>query len=376
MVDRNINEIDQPTGRLRRRSLQLWRLAYYLNFVWDKLSNPWGTLDDPMRTNFYLDIWRDAAQELSVKFTELAGGFCEASMNGTSTRIYQNLVMLDHPVTMKLARDKPLVLKLLSEQGINVPAYCDFTLHNIAPAIDFLCKYSPCVVKPAHGTAGGEGVTTNVCSVRDLKRAAIFASLYGHTILVERQIPGESYRLLYLNGQLLDAIQRRSPRVIGDGTSSIRELIKRENNRRAHLNGTEGLTWLRADLDCVATLRAVGRTLKTVPKSGEIVVVKQAANDNSSRENESVPHLLCDEVIREGARAATILDVKLAGVDLITTDPGRSLKEVGGVINEVNTTPGLHYHYQVCNRASRVAVVVPILHHLLGLTEHHTASTL
>ncbi|MBI3766692.1 MAG: cyanophycin synthetase, partial [Ignavibacteriales bacterium] len=277
--------------------------------------------------------------------------------------------------TMKLARNKPLVLKLLSDHGIMVPEYCEFTLRNIAPAIEFLHHHSPCVVKPAHGTAGGEGVTTNVRSIRELKRAAIFASLYGHTLLMERQIPGESYRLLYLNGELIDAIRRRSPRVIGDGTSTIRELIKRENERRAYLNGTEGLTWLRADLDCRATLRAGGRTLNTVPKSGEEIVVKQAANDNSSRENESVRHLLCDQLIREGARAAMIVDVRLAGVDLITTDPRRPLKESGGVINEVNTTPGLHYHYQVSDKAHLVPVLVPILRHLLELDVHQQVNS-
>jgi len=353
---------------LRRWSLQFWRLGYYLKFVWDKLANKWGTLDDPMRTNFYLKLWREAAERLSVKFALLPDGFCEASANGRVTRMYQNLVMLDHPVTIKLARSKPLVLRLLAERGIKVPEYTEFTLGDIDRAMEFLrAMNGPIVVKPARGTAGGDGVTTNVRTPRDLKRAAIFASLYTHTMLAERQIPGTSYRLLYLNGRLLDAIRRKSPSVVGDGASTIRELLHRENTRRASMEGSEGLTWLRIDVDCRNTLASAGLSLDTVPATGAEVVVKQAANDNSSRENESVTHLLCRELVEEGARAAEILGVQLAGVDLITTDPGKPLEETDGVINEVNTTPGLHYHYQISNAAQGVPVIVPILKHLLAL---------
>lgn len=356
------------SSSLQRWSLQFWRLGYYLKFVWDKLANKWGTLDDPMRTDFYLKLWKSAAQNLSVTFETLPDGFCQASVNGRVTRMYQNLVMLDHPVTIKLARSKPLVLNLLADHGIKVPEYVEFTLGDIHQALNFLRSINgSIVVKPARGTAGGDGVTTNIRTPRDLKRAVIFASLYGQTILAERQIAGVSYRLLYLKGKLLDAIRRKSPSVVGDGKSTIKELLLHENKRRASMKGTEGLTWLRIDVDCRNTLASAGLTLNTVPKEGIEVVVKQAANDNSSRENESVTHMLCKELIDEGARAAEILGVQLAGVDLITTDPSKPLKETDGVINEVNTTPGLHYHYQISNVAQGVPVIEPILKHLLSL---------
>nr|HQU71074.1 hypothetical protein [Calditrichia bacterium] len=49
--------------------------------------------------------------------------------------------------------------------------------------------------------------------------------------------------------------------------------------------------------------------------------------------------------------------IDLLGVDLITPDVSRPLDEVGGVINEINTNPGLHHHYLVNNlsRENRVA---------------------
>jgi len=49
--------------------------------------------------------------------------------------------------------------------------------------------------------------------------------------LVEQQAQGDVYRLLYLNGKLLDAVQRSSPSVLADGRSSIRKLIQLETKR-------------------------------------------------------------------------------------------------------------------------------------------------
>src|SRR5688572_32104639 len=45
-------------------------------------------------------------------------------------------------------------------------------------------------------------------------------------------IAGASYRLLYLEGRLIDAVRRDPPTVTGDGYSTIRRLIAHENRRR------------------------------------------------------------------------------------------------------------------------------------------------
>jgi D-alanine-D-alanine ligase-like ATP-grasp enzyme len=58
--------------------------------------------------------------------------------------------------------------------------------------------------------------------------------------------------------------------------------------------------------------------------------------------------------------------VRLAGVDLITTDLTASLHATGGVIIEVNGGPGLHHHYHVADRAGATRVAIPILRRLLG----------
>jgi cyanophycin synthetase len=93
--------------------------------------------------------------------------------------------------------------------------------------------------------------------------------------------------------------------------------------------------------------------------------VRGANQAGGDFDNESVRAIVSQALIAQGARAAGTLGIRLAGVDVITPDPRVGLDESGGVINEVNTTPGLHFHYQVRNREAMVPVAVPILRLLL-----------
>jgi cyanophycin synthetase len=179
-------------------------------------------------------------------------------------------------------------------------------------------------------------------------------------------VSGESYRLLYLDGTLLDAVRRHLPRVTGDGRSTIAQLIAAENRRRARVARWAVVDWLPVDLDCRWALRAAGWSLRSVPPAGRDVVVRRATRWGGETDNESVRAILGSALIAEGAKAAAALGVRLAGVDVITSDPRVGLQESGGVINEVNTTPGLHYHYQVRNPEAMVPVAVSILRLLLG----------
>jgi cyanophycin synthetase len=98
---------------------------------------------------------------------------------------------------------------------------------------------------------------------------------------------------------------------------------------------------------------------------GRTVAVKTVTSQNRISDNETVREPVAPELIEEARLAAAQVGVRLAGVDLITTDLSRSLKESGGVIIEVNGTPGLHYHYQVADQRNATRVAVPILRRLL-----------
>lgn len=343
------------------------RMFAYARQSWNKLLHPTLRRDGRGRTEFYSQMWRAASEKVGAKFVQLPDGFCEIKLNGRATRVYKGLVMLDNPVTLKLAGNKPLVNAMLSSEGLPVPRHAVFTLGTLSEAESFLeMQKGCCVVKPALDSGAGDGVTTNLHSRKDLLRAAVAASLHSERLMIEEQINGDSYRLLYLRGRLLQAVHRRSPRIVGDGKSTIHQLVIAENERRAARHSST-VTRLQIDDDMKMTLRNAGLSFSTVPKTGEEVVVKTVVNDNSQADNQCVTSKIGECLRVEGALAASTLGIDLAAVDIITNDPALSLKQAGGVIIEVNTTPGLHHHYNVINSDENADVAVEILKHLIGV---------
>lgn len=301
---------------------------------------------EDQRAAFYGSIWTDAAHASGAEVLDLGGSLIEMRVSGSRMRVRNHVTSLDDPVTLNLAGDKHLVLSLLRREGIPTPRHLLCGATELTTAWRFLRGLSrACVVKPARGTAGGSGVTTGVAGRLQLASALATAGAFCSDAVIEEQVAGEDYRLLYLDGNLLDAVKRSAPTVCGDGRATLKELVARENRVRTERGIAGSQRLILPDGELRRTLADQGRSLHTVPKAGERVRLKRVVGDNRGEDNESAGDRLCDEIINAGARAANALGVRLAGVDIICSDPGVPLEESGGVVIEVNTTPSLYYHY-------------------------------
>lgn len=311
------------------------------------------------RTLFYRRVWHEAAEALGAAIEPLGDEIFEIRLGDWRTKVQRNYTAADDAVTLELVGQKPLVLDLLSRQGVPVPRWQPFTTASLDTAAAFIERVGgACVVKPARDTGGGDGVTTHVRTRWQLARAAARAAVFGDELSIEAQIAGENYRLLYLDGVLLDAVVRRPPSVVGDGHSTVAALVERMNNVRVTWGSEAAQSLLACDQDMRQTLAAQGLALRSVPAAGRTVRLKTVINDNAANDNAAAGHLVCREVIETGAAAAAAVGARLAGVDIITTDPGRALAETGGVVLEVNTTPGFYYHYRRQGPACPVALHV------------------
>ncbi len=321
----------------------------------------------------YRQIWGEAANTLGARIEDLGGEFFSIQRDGVETIVRFHLVMIDHPATIALALDKPVVHRLLRGSDLPVPDYCLVDLRSRREAVSFLLDGGPCVVKPANGTGGGSGVTCGVESPDDLSRAWLAAAPFDDHILIERTIHGKEYRLLFLDGELLDVIRRARPTVEGDGHSRVIGLIGDECRRRLDAGPDEVARLLRLDLDAALALRAEGWSPRSVPPSGQRVVVKATVGENARADNTTVREL-SPAIVRSAARAVALTRVRLAGVDLVTPDPNSSLEGSGGAILEVNGTPGLHYHYEVADPEGATKVAVTILDRLLTRSDEPHSS--
>lgn len=322
------------------------------------------------RTAYYRRLWTAAAAHVGAPVRELADGTLEIGLGTGPVRVRGPYCSIESRETLRRAGDKTLVHRLLAEAGLPAPEHRVFTLADLGPALRFLAAApAACVVKPALDGAAGFGVTTQVRTPGDLVRAAAVAAEVGvrcapgprpggrlrrHTalygalgtvpLLIERQVPGENYRLLYLDGELVDAIRRGVPSVVGDGRTTVRELLRRANAERLRAGGSAGQLLVSSDLDSERTLADQGLTAASVPAAGVLVRLQTKINQTAAETNHPARRELCASILQQGARAAEIVGARWAGVDVITPDPTVPLGRCGGRILEVNTTPGLAMH--------------------------------
>jgi cyanophycin synthetase len=313
----------------------------------------------------YREIWEHAAGEAGADLVDLGDSVLEIRRGRALTRVIYNRVMFDSAVAVEVSEMKPLVHRVVRAVGLPVPEHAEFDWKEPGSGLEFLAAAGgPCVVKPACGTRGGEGVTPWVTSPRQFELACTRAGRYGTRLLIEYQAMGCEYRLLFLDGQLLDAIRRDPPTVVGDGRASVADLMWAANRDRSVAAGQEGFAPIRVNLDTAFALAAQGLKLSSIPAPGAVVSLKGTANASGSRDNHVACHEVGSDLVGGAAAAVRALGLRFAAVELVTGDPGSRLAPPGAVL-EINGHPGLHYHYQVVEADQRVPVAVPVLERLL-----------
>lgn len=343
------------------------------------------------RDAFHRDLWLAAAERLGLPARATGGSEVLVELAPDRTfSISRTGSTIEDAAALERAGDKVQMARRLAAHGIPVPAHVVTRLDRIHEAQPFLDRTGTVVVKPARDTSAGRGVTTSVCDAAALRDAAVAAAAAGARagrtsrsgslparlrakyrelaevpLLVERQVPGANYRLLYLDGELVDAVRRAVPTVVGDGASTVRGLVLRSAVERGTDPVERGGDVVTIDDDMRLTLGRQGLALDSVPDAGTTVVLKTAVNEGAIADQEPVRDSLCPDLVDQCARAARLVGGRLVGVDVITPDPSKPLNAVGGCVLEVNTTPGLAYHYH--GRPGGVDVAETLLRRLAGV---------
>ncbi|MFG1952384.1 cyanophycin synthetase [Micromonospora sp. NPDC048830] len=244
-------------------------------------------------------------------------------------------------IGVEICGDKELTRRLLDEAGIPVPA--GGRADSLAEALDLFTELGgPVVVKPVDGQQGRHvylGLTTRE-SV-----ATAFAGAGGR-VVVERQVEGRDYRVLVVAGKLAAAAERVPGHVVGDGVNTVRSLVEQLNADPRRGNGhTNVLTRLRLDDVATKQLRQQGLTEASVPATDQVVWLRDTPNLSTGGTSIDVTDTVHPEVAQLCLRAAAVVGLDIAGIDLrlphIAEPPPA---DGGGAVIEVNACPGLRMH--------------------------------
>ena len=287
--------------------------------------------------NPYARIIVDEARRrgIGVEVVDAEGGFFRLSSGGRSILCRESLSELTSAVAMSLCDDKAATRRAVARAGVRVPEGIEFdTRENLEV---FLARHGSVAVKPARGEQG-RGVSVGLETIDEAMAAVERARAHCDRVLIEQCVTGEDLRLVVIGYKLVAAAIRRPARVIGDGASTIRELIGRQSRRRAAATGGESKIPLDAETErCVAK---AGFGMDDVPPSGQEINVRKAANLHTGGTIHDVTAEVHPSLVDAAIRAARALDVPVTGIDFMVRSP----RQPGYWFIEANERPGLANH--------------------------------
>ena len=242
-------------------------------------------------------------------------------------------------IAESISRDKDLTKALLQSCGVPVPEGC--IVESAEAAWEAANDIGiPVVVKPCDGNHG-RGVFIELSRREEIESAYHMALKEGTGVLVERYIAGTEHRLLIVGGQLVAATRGDSVSVIGDGRSTITELIESQINSDPRRGSTENhpLNWIRLDSAAQMEIAHQGYYSDSIVPVGTKVLIQRNGNHAFDVTDEVHPG-----IASIASLAARVIGLDIAGIDLVVNDISRPLNEQGGAIVEVNAGPSLLMH--------------------------------
>jgi cyanophycin synthetase len=287
-----------------------------------------------------------AAFEQGVAFSHAGSGRYVLGWGAMSHILHRSASSGDSAIGAAVAQNKASAIEMMRIVGIPTPRGVLMKSGQFAPGkIDALRK--PWVIKPVDRDRG-EGVSLNVESVEQAKSAFDMASALSAAVLVEEQAPGTCHRILVVDQRVIYVVKRNPKTVVGDGVSSIDELVARKNAELRCMLPSKRLPEYCLDEDALSHLARMKMLPTSVPEPGRRVSLRAAQSTRWGGDPEDVTSQLHPENEVIAVKAAQLFRLRCAGIDLISQDIGRPWFENGAVINEVNFSPviGRTHEYQ------------------------------
>jgi cyanophycin synthetase len=260
-------------------------------------------------------------------------------------RIRATIASTTSNIAVDIACDKEETKNLLGAAEIPVPR--GTVVRSEAGLKDAVEKFGyPLVIKPIDGNHG-KGNTTNIINWEQAVTALQAAQKYGRSAIVEKFIVGVDFRLLVINYKFICAALRTPAAVTGDGINNIQYLIEETNKDPRRGYGHEKvLTQITIDNFTQIMLDEKNYTLETIPKKGELVLLKPTANLSTGGTSTDVTDEVHPDNIIMAERIARIVGLDICGIDIMAPDLRSPVAEKGGAILEVNAAPGFRMHIE------------------------------
>lgn len=287
------------------------------------------------------DIFIAAALRLGLEVDVInkTQSYARISRGGHHLLVNTNALSLTSTVHRRLVYDKTLTHRMFARSGVPYPEASLIPIQREQDIVDYWREHRPVVIKPNTGSLA-QGVCVDPKSEAELLAAvATIRGMRRNYVLFERFIPGDNFRIVLYREHLVGLIRWVPPWVVGDGVSSLGDLIaaKAEYRQRSRI------TPVTVQIDAI---QAQGHALETVLPAGRKCRLNASSSHTTGGESERVDPASVhpdNMALFVAAAKATYLD--LSGIDFISTDIGVSHLANQAGINEINACPNIDNLY-------------------------------
>jgi D-alanine-D-alanine ligase-like ATP-grasp enzyme len=276
---------------------------------------------------------------------------------GNKTYFFREFEMpFNNTCSTRIAENKHCTNKILESAGIPVPKSAaihidQFKANHVEAIIEHLTF--PLVLKPTLGSLG-RNVYCNIPDIEQLKTLMTKCFSTDEWLTVE-EFHGNlnSYRVLVFKKQIIGIVQRYPAHVIGDGTHTITELVKRTNLERLQLG--DEFAPIILDEECHIRFRELGITPEYIPKNNERIVLCYTCNASRGGTFREISTKISKANSKLFIKIATLLNLNIAGIDIECVDINSPHLGSEGVIIEVNSGPSIRIHENnLCTKPNRI----------------------
>lgn len=239
----------------------------------------------------------------------------------------------------QMTKCKDITNKLLRINKLPCPAYNSFyskTFDKKTVISDLSHFKYPIILKNAIGS-NSRGIFPYVFDVKEaLKILEKNLPLY-KSMIAQEMVFGKEYRVLVLGDKVIGALEMIHPRIIGDGVSTIREIIKEKR-----LTTDQKIKFDRA---LTKILKSQNVSLKTILPKRKVIYIKGHSCLAQGGETNDVTNLIHKDIKKICVKVSKVVGRYLAGVDIICDDISKKPTKKSFNILEINGKPDLFIHY-------------------------------
>lgn len=290
------------------------------------------------------------AYSRDIPITHLGGGVYQYGLGVHARLINRSATDRDSAMGSTLSKQKDRAEALFKSIGAPVAKTLVVADRDAAAEAARTIGF-PVVVKPVD-LDRSEGVYVDLRDEDAVRDAYDKANKLSSRILVQSRIPGHCHRLVSYQGKFVFGYTRHPSAVVGDGETTVQDLIKRFNDKHWRKAKHLQIKTLPLDDEAEVCLKSQGLHLGDVLDKDQTAFLRENNVIEYAGHNEIVTDKVHPENQALIERLAKFFRLESVGADLISTDPTRPWYENGAAITEINFQPQIGHHTAKSNLAA------------------------